>query len=151
MNIKKSFVVGSLLLMLALVGGAGCEAGPEPTGPLSADNINLIFVLSPDLANDPLGDVNPATANLNNQGLQRSLLMGSYLKEQLAGDRQRYQHFRARADDPSANRKQLPGHGGNRIYSAVRPSQPNDHSGRNRQQLPTQHGLWAGINPRRGC
>lgn len=82
---KKIFIVGSSLLILALMLRTGCANGAEPTGLLSADNINLIFVVSPDLANDPLGDVNPATANLNNQGLQRSLLMGSYLKEQLLG------------------------------------------------------------------
>ena len=55
------------------------------TAPLSADNINLIFVVSPDLAYDPLGDINPDTANLTNQGLQRSLLMATYLKQQVLG------------------------------------------------------------------
>ena len=52
---------------------------------LSADNVNLIFVVSPDLAYDPLGDINSSTANLSNQGLQRSLLMATYLKQQLLG------------------------------------------------------------------
>ena len=37
------------------------------------------------MANDPLGDINPSTANLSNQGLQRSLLMATYLKQQLLG------------------------------------------------------------------
>lgn len=82
---KKSFVFGSLILVLALTLLAGCDDGSGGNGPLSADNINLIFVVSPDVANDPLGDINPATANLNNQGLQRSLLMGTYLKDQLLG------------------------------------------------------------------
>ncbi|HWQ65396.1 MAG TPA: hypothetical protein VN372_00850 [Methanospirillum sp.] len=53
--------------------------------PYERKNLNLIFVVPPDLANDPLGDINPQTANLNNQGLQRSLLMGSYLKHQSPG------------------------------------------------------------------
>ena len=85
MDTKKISVIWSLLLILALMLLAGCGGDSETTGPLSADNINLIFVVSPDLANDPLGDINPTTANLNNQGLQRSLLMGTYLKERLLG------------------------------------------------------------------
>jgi hypothetical protein len=55
------------------------------TAPLSADNLNLIFVVSPDLAYSAPGDINPATANLTNQGLQRSLLMATYLKQQVLG------------------------------------------------------------------
>lgn len=80
-------VVLSLLLVFALTLLAGCggDSGPASTASLSAENINLIFVVTPDLANDPLGDINPSTANLSNQGLQRSLLMGTYLKEQLLG------------------------------------------------------------------
>ena len=85
MDMKKISVIWSLLLILALTLLAGCGGGSEATSPLSADNINLIFVVSPDLAYDPLGDINSTTANLNNQGLQRSLLMGTYLKETLLG------------------------------------------------------------------
>ena len=53
--------------------------------PLSADNINLIFVVSEDLAyqDQALGDVNPSTANLTNKGLQRSLLLAPFLQEVL--------------------------------------------------------------------
>jgi hypothetical protein len=80
-------VVPSLLLVLvlALLAGCGGDSSSPSTASLSADNINLIFVVTPDLANDPLGDINPVTANLSNQGLQRSLLMGTYLKQQLLG------------------------------------------------------------------
>jgi hypothetical protein len=41
--------------------------------PLSADNINLIFVVSQDLAfqDQASGDISPSTANLTNKGLQR--------------------------------------------------------------------------------
>ena len=46
--------------------------------------INLIFVVSDDLAYQSPGDVNPYTANLTSQGLERSLLMGTYL-HQLVG------------------------------------------------------------------
>ncbi|MHB9098207.1 MAG: hypothetical protein ACYC5X_10355 [Syntrophales bacterium] len=80
-------VVGLLFLVLALTPLAGCGGGssPDSTAPLSANNINLIFVVSPDLAYQTPGDVNPDTANLTNQGLQRSLLMATYLKTQVMG------------------------------------------------------------------
>jgi hypothetical protein len=88
---KRIFVLRSLFLVLALTLLAGCGGGsgsdaPAPQGALlSPNNINLIFVVTPDLANDPDGDVNPVTANLSSKGLQRSLLMGTYLKQQLLG------------------------------------------------------------------
>ncbi len=47
--------------------------------------INLIFVVSEDLAYQSSGDVNPATANLTSQGLERSLLMGTYLHQLVGG------------------------------------------------------------------
>ena len=55
--------------------------------PLSADNINLIFVVSEDLAyqDQASGDVNPSTANLTNKGLQRSLLMAPFLQQAVLG------------------------------------------------------------------
>lgn len=80
-------VVLSLFLVFALTLLAGCggDSGPASTASLSGKNLNLIFVVTPDLANDPLGDINPVTANLSNQGLQRSLLLATYLKQQLLG------------------------------------------------------------------
>ena len=56
-------------------------------GPLSADNINLIFVVSEDLAfqDQASGDVSPSTANLTNKGLQRSLLMAPFLQQAVLG------------------------------------------------------------------
>jgi len=56
-------------------------------GALSPNNVNLIFVVSPDLAYSTPGDVQPDTANLTSQGLQRSLQMASYLKHQVLGER----------------------------------------------------------------
>ena len=55
--------------------------------PLSADNINLIFVVSEDLAyqDQASGDLNPSTANLTNKGLQRALLMASFLQQVVLG------------------------------------------------------------------
>ncbi len=66
------FLAVLMILSLSVCGGGGSSSTPSP---LSADNINLIFVVTPAVAHDPLGDINPATANLNNQGLQRSLLL----------------------------------------------------------------------------
>jgi hypothetical protein len=69
----------SLVLALALLPGYTGHSGSIPVTPvpLSANNINLIFVVSPDLAYQAPGDINPDTANLTNQGLQRSLLMAT--------------------------------------------------------------------------
>ncbi len=80
-------VVRSLSLVLALTLLAGCAGGSSPSSaaPLSADNLNLVFVVSPDLVYSAPGDINPGTANLTNQGLQRSLLMATYLKQQVLG------------------------------------------------------------------
>src|SRR5664279_3920911 len=81
-------VVLSLFLALALTLLAGCGSSqPAPTAPapLSAGNVNLIFVVSEDLAYHASGDVNPKTANLTNQGLQRSLLMATFLQQQVLG------------------------------------------------------------------
>ena len=107
---KRISVVWSLFLILALTLLAGCggSSGSNQNSALSANNINLIFVVSPDLAYHTPGDIHPDTANLTNQGLQRSLLMATYLKTASAGDKQRNRHLRARTDDAFADRKQLP-------------------------------------------
>jgi hypothetical protein len=52
---------------------------------LSSRNLNLIFVVSEDLAFHASGDVNPDTANLTNQGLQRSLKMATFLQRRVLG------------------------------------------------------------------
>ena len=75
-----------LLLLAALMLLAGCgSSGPPSPAPLSASNVNLIFVVSEDLAFHATGDVNPATANLTSQGLQRSLLMATFLQQNVLG------------------------------------------------------------------
>jgi hypothetical protein len=89
MQIKRTSVVWSLFLILVVTLFAGCAGSSgssyNSTAPLSADNVNLIFVVSPDLAYQTPGDINPDTANLTNQGLQRSLLLATYLKTQVLG------------------------------------------------------------------
>ena len=84
---SKNTVVMSLFLVLALALLAGCggSAAPPTPAPLSADNLNLIFVASEDLAYQAPGDVNPTTANLTNQGLQRSLLTATFLQQRVLG------------------------------------------------------------------
>ncbi len=81
---------GAILLFLsvALTLFVGCGSSlpnPAPPAPLSASNVNLIFVVSEDLAYHAPGDINPKTANLSNQGLQRSLGMATFLKQQVLG------------------------------------------------------------------
>ncbi len=92
---EKRLIKGIILSLLILFGGFTiiCSGGGSSdtavpqSALLNSSNINLIFVVTPDLANDPLGDINPVTANLSNQGLQRSLMMATYLKQQLLGGR----------------------------------------------------------------
>ena len=67
-----------LILIGILLAGCGGGSGGDP-----AANVNLIFVVSPDLAHQGAGDVNSTTANLTNQGLQRSLHLATYLKQQV--------------------------------------------------------------------
>ncbi|MGA3317076.1 MAG: hypothetical protein ABSC64_11640 [Candidatus Korobacteraceae bacterium] len=85
---SKGTIVPSLFLALALTLLAGCGSSqPAPPAPasLSVDNVNLIFVVSEDLAYQASGDVNPKTANLTNKGLQRSLLMATFLQQNVLG------------------------------------------------------------------
>ena len=87
---NKTSIASALYLVsvvaLALVIGCGSVSDPAPLPPpLSAGNVNLIFVVSEDLAYSAPGDMNTSTANLSNQGLQRSLQMGSFLKQKVLG------------------------------------------------------------------
>ena len=77
-------VAWSLLLVMSLTLLIGCSNSNSPAS-LDAKNINLIFVASPDLAYQALGDIAPDTANLTSQGLNRSLMMATYLKQQVLG------------------------------------------------------------------
>ena len=83
--VRVLFVVLAMAL-LAGCGGSSGHSAPAPNPPaLSAGNVNLIFVVSPDLAYQAPGDISPSTANLTNQGLQRSLLMAPFLQQQVLG------------------------------------------------------------------
>src|SRR5580698_11359806 len=72
------------LLVVMQFGGCG-SSSPNPPAPLDARRINLIFVVREDLQYQAAGDINPSTANLTDQGLQRSLQMGTYLKQKVLG------------------------------------------------------------------
>src|SRR5208337_15785 len=94
MIMNKITVLRSLFLVLFLTLLAGCGGSSDPgatapptpaPAPLSADNLNLIFVVSEDLAYQAPGDVNPSTANLTDRGLQRSLRMATFLREHVLG------------------------------------------------------------------
>jgi hypothetical protein len=74
-----------LALLAGCGGSSGSTAAPATPAALSADNLNLIFVVSEDLAFNTPGDIDTATANLTNQGLQRSLMMGTFLKRRVLG------------------------------------------------------------------
>ena len=79
----------AVALALALLLPA-CRSEPAPAGvagALSPDDINLVFVVSPDLAYQTAGDVSAATGHLTPQGLQRSLQLAGFLKHQVLGDR----------------------------------------------------------------
>ncbi len=88
-------VIATSLIVLAGCGGSSspgpASPGPpsSPSGssapPLSGANINLIFVVSEDLAYHASGDVDAQTANLTSQGLYRSLEMGTYLQQSVIG------------------------------------------------------------------
>ncbi len=86
---KKNTSLLLLLISLAVALLAGCSSDSTQSSvtPLSAANLNLIFVVSPDVAYSSLGDVDPVTANLTSQGLNRSLLMATFLREQVLGSR----------------------------------------------------------------
>ena len=79
-----SFLSMIVLLLLAGCGGSSTPA-PPVSSPLSATDVNLIFVVSEDISYQDPGDVNPNTSNLTNRGLQRALMMGTFLQQQVLG------------------------------------------------------------------
>lgn len=92
--LRGSLTGASLFLItlgLMLLPGCGVSPSNPPSAepatpvPLSSANVNLIFVTSEDLTYQASGDVNPATANLTNQGLQRSLSMATFLQQKVLG------------------------------------------------------------------
>jgi hypothetical protein len=85
LRLKASSAIVVVSITLGALAGCAGSSGSDAPAPLSGENINLVFVLSPDLTYSAAGDVNPGTANLTNQGLNRSLKMATYLKQQVLG------------------------------------------------------------------
>jgi hypothetical protein len=85
-NLFALSVTAVFLFFFCGCGGTGSTPAPAIQGPLSAANINLIFVVSGDLDYQAPGDISASTANLTDQGLQRSLLMAPFLQEDVLGN-----------------------------------------------------------------
>ena len=83
--LQRLALIPSATIILLLLAGCGGSSQPDPPAPLNTSEANLIFVVSEDLAYQAPGDVNPTTANLTNRGLQRALLMGAFLQQQVLG------------------------------------------------------------------
>jgi hypothetical protein len=86
----KNILLRPLLLILGVMILLGCGSSsfrPPVVNPaaLSGANMNLVFVVSEDLAYHAPGDINAATGNLTSQGLARSLSLGTFLKTQVLG------------------------------------------------------------------
>jgi hypothetical protein len=79
------FAVVALTLLAGCGGGSSDSPRASNPAPLSPNNINLIFVVGEDLANQAQGDVNQNTANLTDKGLQRTLRMAGFLQRQVLG------------------------------------------------------------------
>ncbi len=79
----------STVLGMVLLAACGGVSQPAPTpatpDPLSASNLNLIFVATEDLSYQASGDVNLRTGNLTDRGLRRALTMGTFLQQSVLG------------------------------------------------------------------
>lgn len=83
--VQRPALISSITIILLLLAGCGGSSPIDPPAPLNASDVNLIFVVSEDIAYQEPGDVNPNTANLTNPGLQRVLMMGTFLQQQVLG------------------------------------------------------------------
>ncbi|MGA7710192.1 MAG: hypothetical protein WCD77_20570, partial [Acidobacteriaceae bacterium] len=86
----KHIVARPLLLIfcgMVLLGCGSSSFRPPVANPpaLSGAHVNLIFVVSEDLAYQAPGDVSPTTGNLTGQGLARSLSLATFLKTNVLG------------------------------------------------------------------
>ena len=84
-GIATFLIIGVMLLAGCGGGSSAPNAVAANPAELNASNLNLIFVVSEDLAYHARGDVNPDTANLTAQGLRRSLMMASFLRRRVLG------------------------------------------------------------------
>jgi hypothetical protein len=88
-NALRAWSVALLVTMVMIL--VGCAGGHAFTplvanpNPPVASNLNLIFVVSEDLNFNAPGDVDPATANLTNSGLERALMTDTFLYQYVMG------------------------------------------------------------------
>lgn len=82
---------GLSVLFLSAIVLVGCVSGHSFTplvanpNPPAAGNLNLVFVVSEDVAFNTPGDIDPTTANLTNSGLERVLMMDTFVYQYLMG------------------------------------------------------------------
>src|ERR1035438_4309273 len=107
-KMNKATVVRLLFLVFALTLLAGCGGSNAPPTPasLNAANLNLIFVVSEDLAYQAPGDGKPHQPRLT-----AVAPYGHVPATAGTGNAECNQHLRTRTDDPFANREQLPRYG----------------------------------------
>lgn len=90
-------IIKSILFSLIVLAFIGCGSssvsqnnttvsGQTSVAPLNPANVNYVFVVSPDLKYNTSGDIDPNTANLTPQGLNRSLTLASYLQQSVLGN-----------------------------------------------------------------
>ena len=84
-GVLRPFFIFALAALLAGCGGSSNSQEFSTPAALNAASLNLVFVVSEDLAFNTAGDVNPGTANLTDQGLQRSLRMAKFLQRRVLG------------------------------------------------------------------
>ena len=98
-----------LFLFFGAIFLVGCVSGHSfaplvgNPNPPAAGNLNLVFIVSEDMAFNTAGDIDPATANLTNSGLERALMMDTFLVSVCVTVAKRYQHLCSGADDALAN------------------------------------------------
>ena len=77
--------VALLFLFFGAIFLVGCVSGHSfaplvgNPNPPAAGNLNLVFIVSEDMAFNTAGDIDPVTANLTNSGLERALMMDTFL------------------------------------------------------------------------
>ncbi len=79
-----SLTIPGLMLLTGCGGSSQPDPAPTPP-PLSASDLNLIFVATEDLAYQANGDVNAETGNLTSSGLQRALMLATFLQQNVLG------------------------------------------------------------------
>ncbi len=156
--VRVLFVVLAMAL-LAGCGGSSGHSAPAPNPPaLSAGNVNLIFVVSEDLAYQAPGDINPKHGEPYQSGFAAVAAHGHVPATAGARDQECHRHLRAGTDDPFANREAI-----TPTWPRLRPFSSSPCSTRSRcpvtlragpsfrPQLPDQCILCGRVDTQRSC